>query len=264
MKNKLLLVLASALTVTAVSSHAQTSAPAPAVAPSYTLTATATAVSQYMFRGQRLGGWSFQPAVEYASGNFGLGVWSNFPVKDEVPDTSDPEFDLYGYYTLPVNDAVSVVPAFTYYYYPNAPIGLGFYRGTFEPSIALNYTTQGLKLTPKLYYDVTLRGPTFELNAFYAVPLKDFGTELDFTAAIGSYLLKDIARDRNPKTKAWGDYWSVGVAMPFQISSAGKLTLGWSYAEGRKAYFKTGNAGRVPNALAVGRGVVSISYAHSF
>ena len=32
-------------------------------------------VNQYMFRGVRLGGPSFEPSVEIDSGNFALGVW---------------------------------------------------------------------------------------------------------------------------------------------------------------------------------------------
>jgi len=264
MNNKLLLVLATALSVAAAGARAQTAAAPAAPAASYSLTATATGVSQYMFRGQRLGGFSFQPALDYASGNLALGLWSNFPIKDEVPDTSDPEFDFYGSYTFAVNDAVSIVPAFTYYYYPNAPTGLGFYRGTFEPSIALNYTVNGFKLTPKFYYDTVLEGATYELAAAYTIPLKDMGTELALTAVVGTYKLDEFVRDSSPSTKAWGDYWSLDVKMPFALSANSKLILGWTYAEGRKAYVKQGTAPKAPNSLAVGRGFVTVSYAYTF
>jgi uncharacterized protein (TIGR02001 family) len=264
MKNKLLLVLTSALTALAGSSHAQT-APAPAApAPSYTITATAAVVSNYMFRGQRLSGLSAQPVVEYASGDLGIGVWTNFPIKDDVPDTSDPEIDLYGYYNVKLNDAATLVPGFTYYWYPNTTTSNGFYRSTFEPSLALNYTVEGFKLTPKVYYDFMIKGPTWELTGFYAVPLKDLGSELDFTATFGTYKYTDVARDGNPSTKAWGDYWLVGVAMPFQISPTQKLTIGWAYTEGKNAFFKTGSAPKGGNSLAVGKGVFSVAYAWTF
>jgi uncharacterized protein (TIGR02001 family) len=266
MKNKLLPVLAAALTTGfAGVSRAQTApAPMPAAAPSYSITATATLVSNYMFRGQRLSGFSAQPAVEFDQGDLGVGLWTNFPIKDDVPDTSDPEIDLYGFYNLKVNDATSVVPGFTAYWYPNATTANGFYRSTFEPSVAVNYTVAGFKLTPKVYYDFMLKGPTWEATGTYAVPLAEVGSELDFTAQFGTYKYTDVARDGSPKTKAWGDYWLVGVAMPFQITPAQKLTVGFAYTEGRDAFAKTGTFPKAGNSLAVGKGVFSVSYAWTF
>jgi hypothetical protein len=258
------LLLLGALTTGAVSSRAQTAATVPApAAPSFGLTLTPSYVTTYMFRGQRFGGQSFQPVVEATYGNFGLGVWSNFPIKDEVPGVSDPEIDPYGYYTFTLSDSLSIVPGFTYYTYPNADIGAGLYRSTFEPSIALNYTIAGLKLTPKVYYDVDLDGYTLELSAYYAVPLPDIGSELAFSATYGGYLQDDVVRGAAP-TKAWGKYWSVGVSMPYQITKNSKLILGFAYAKGEDAFFKQGSAARSGNTLAVGRGVGTISYAFSF
>jgi hypothetical protein len=115
-----------------------------------------------------------------------------------------------------------------------------------------------------VYYDFVLKGPTWEITGAYALPLKDVGTELDFTATAGTYKVTDVANQSNPSTKAWGDYWLVGVALPFQITPASKLTVGWAYTEGRNAFFKVGTFGKVPNSLAVGRGVVSVSYAFTF
>jgi uncharacterized protein (TIGR02001 family) len=234
-------------------------------APSVTVTATASVVSQYMFRGQRLSTAAFQPSVEVGAGDFTGGVWLNVPFDgDKVPDSSDPEIDLYGSYTFKINDAASFVPGFTSYHYPKAPENAGFYRWTFEPNVAFNYTAQGFKFTPKLYYDTVLKGATFELTGFYAVPMKDIGSELDFTATAGTYKLKDVANETNPDVKAWGDYWLIGVALPFQINKEAKLTIGFAYTEGRNAFTKQGSFGRSPNSLAVGRGVASISYAYAF
>lgn len=255
----------SALLVGAPGLFAQATVPAPAAAPSVAVTATASVVSQYMFRGLRLGSAAFQPSVEVAAGDLTAGAWFNVPFDgDKVPDSSDPEIDLYGSYTFKLSDAATLVPGFTSYHYPKAPKSLGFYKWTFEPSLALNYTVAGLKLTPKLYYDVTLEGPTLELTAFYAVPLKDIGSELDFTATVGTYKWKEFANDSTPSVKAWGDYWLVGVAMPFQLSSASKLTIGFAYTEGTQAYTKAGSFPKSVNGAAVGRGVVTLSYSHSF
>lgn len=266
MKNKLLLVLTSALVITTGGVRAQTAPPAPvATTPSHTLTATAAIATQYMFRGLRLSGAAFQPAVELAAGNATLGVWGNFPFDgDKVPDSSDPEFDIYGSYTFAINESLSIAPGFTSYHFPSAPENLGFYKWTFEPNLALNYTVQGFKFTPKIYYDTVLEGATYEVNAYYTVPLKDINSELGFVATYGTYKWKEFANDASPSVKAWGDYWLVGVAMPFQLTPKSKLTLGLAYTEGSDAFVKVGRLGRSVNSAAIARGVGTISYSHSF
>jgi uncharacterized protein (TIGR02001 family) len=265
MNKKLLLACAGALVTSAAISFGQATAAVPA-APAVTVTATATVVSQYMFRGLRLSDGGLQPSVEVASGSLTLGAWGNFPFDgDKVPDSSNPEIDLYGSYTFALEDGITLAPGFTSYHFPSAPTNLGFYRNTFEPNIALSWTmSDGVKLTPKVYYDVVLKGPTYEITAFYAVPLKDIGSELDFTATFGGYKWKDFANDASPDVKAWGTYWLVGVAAPFQITPKSKLSLGFAYTEGKKAYTKAGSFGKTPNSLAIGRGVVSVSYSYTF
>ena len=228
------------------------------------MTSTFSAVSQYMFRGRRLGGPSWQPSVEVAAGDFTAGLWSNLPFKDKVKDSSAPEFDFYGSYTFAVSKDLTIVPGFTFYVFPKAPTNAGYYRSTSEPSLAANYTVAGVKLTPKYYYDVVLSGPTYELTAAYALPLKDLGTELDFTGQIGTYRVTEAANNTTPGVKAWGDYWQLGVASPFQLTKESKLTVGFAYIEGRDAFIKQGSSPKGANSLAVGRGVVTISYSHAF
>jgi uncharacterized protein (TIGR02001 family) len=266
MNNKLLLACAGAVICNGAALFAQGATAVAPAAPSVTVTATASVVSQYMWRGLRLSDGGFQPSVEMSSGDLVLGAWANFPFDgDKVPDSSDPEIDLYGSYTFKLEDGITLAPGFTSYHYPSAPTNLGFYRNTFEPNIALSWTmADGVKLTPKVYYDVVLKGPTYELNAFYAVPLKDIGSELDFTASFGGYKWKEAANDASPDVKAWGMYWLVGVSAPFQLTPKSKLNLGFAYTEGKKAYTKAGNFGKTPNSLAIGRGVVTVSYAYTF
>lgn len=260
MKTKIILTMAALAASATSSAQAQAAAAAPAVS----FTATGAVVSQYMFRGQRLNGAGFQPTVEMAAGNFTAGVWGNFVLDDKVPDSSDPEIDLYASYTFAMGKDLTIVPGATAYFYPSAPTSAGFYRSTFEPSLALNYTVEGIKLTPKLYYDTVLEGATYEFTFGYAVPLKDIGSELGFTATAGTFLLKDAANDTSPAVKSWGDYWLLGVSMPFQLDKNSKLSVGFTYTEGRNAFTKQGNFGKAPNSLAVGRGFVTISYAISF
>ncbi len=241
------------------------SAPAPAPeTPAVSVVVTPAFASQYMFRGARLGGPSFEPTVEVDSGNFAVGVWANFPIKDKVVGQSDPEIDPYGSYTLTVNDSLSVAPGFTWYNYPNADTSNGFYKSTFEPNIALNYTVAGIKFQPKFYYDLVLKGPTYELNISAAVPLKEIGSELDWIATAGTFIIRDAAKGADPRVKNWGDYFLVGVSMPFQINSASKVVVGVAYTKGSGNFLKQGSFPKVENTAAVGRGVVTLSYSYTF
>ena len=265
-------MLVAALTLGGLTASAQTATtPAPAAAPvadaasSASWTVTPSIASQYMFRGVRLGGLAFEPSLEYDNGNLAVGVWNNTPLANKVPGQSDPEFDFYGTYTFEVQkDISSLVPGYTLYTYPNAVKGNGFYQATFEPNLAFNYSISALKLTPKVYYDFVLKGPTLELNAAYAVPLKDAGTELDFAATVGTYEWTDAAANTTPSVKNWGNYWLVGVSAPLQVNKDSKLTLGWAYTQGSGNYLKQGGTPKVTNTGAVGRGVLSISYAYTY
>jgi len=217
-----------------------------------------------MFRGVRLGGPSFQPVVEYGSGNLALGVWSSFPISDKVDGQSDPEIDPYGSYKFVISDSFNIQPGFTWYNYPQAEKSNGFYKSTFEPSIAVNWTVGGLTLTPKVYYDVVLDGPTGELSATYALPLKDMGTELDFLATIGTFKWEDAFENSSPATKNWGNYWLAQVGMPFQIAPNQKLTLAVAYTKGSDNFIKTGTSPKFENSAAVGKTVFTLAYAFTF
>lgn len=260
-KTKLLLTGAILVLAPTLASHAQV---APAAAPAVSFTATGAVASQYFFRGQRLNGAGFQPSVEMAAGNLTLGVWGNFVLDDQVPDSSDPELDLYGSYTWTLGKDLTLAPGFTAYFFPSAPTSAGFYRTTFEPNLALSYTVEGLKITPKIYFDMVLEGPTYELNLAYSVPLKSIGSELAFTAMAGTYKFDEFANDATPSVKAWGDYWLLGVSLPFQLDKNSKLTVGFAYTEGRNAFTKAGTLPKSPNSLALGRGVTTIAYSVSF
>jgi uncharacterized protein (TIGR02001 family) len=264
----------------ALAAQAQTTAPAdtaPAAAtpapaaPSASWVFTPSFASQYMFRGARLGGPSFQPSLEYDNGNAAVGVWANTPLKDKVVGQSDPEFDFYATYSFEeIKDTLTWVPGVTIYTYPKAKRANGFYTATFEPNLALNYSVAGLKLTPKIYYDFVLKGPTLEFTAAYTVPLKDLNSELDFTGTIGTFKWTSAAPDQvnslgqPADVKNYGNYYLVGVAAPFQVTKNGKLTVGIAYTKGAQNFFKVGTDGKFANTAAVGRGVVTVSYAINF
>lgn len=266
MNKKLLLVILSALISGAFSARAQTPvAPAPApAAPSPSWVLTPTFVSQYMLRGARLGGPSFEPSIEYDAGPLAIGLWSNFPIKDKVTGQSDPEFDVYGSYSFDLAKDLTLQPGFIYYAYPNAKKKDGFYKNTFEPSLALNYTIEGIKLTPKIYRDVVLRQTLAEFSVAYAVPLKDLGTEIDFLGTYGTFKATKALENSTPDTKNWGNYWLGGVTLPFQLNKDTKLSVGWAYTKGSDNFFKQGATPKFANTGAVGRGVATISCAFSF
>ena len=243
-------------------------APAPAAPtpPSWSTTVTPTYVSEYMFRGVKLGGNSFEPYVTSTYGNWTLEVWANDPISnsDKVPGQSDPEIDPQGSYTFTINDSTNIQPGFTWYTYVRAPTNQGFYRMTFEPNLALNYTTDNVTITPKIYYDVVLKGPTYEMDFAYTTPWKAIGSEIDWVATVGAYDWTDSANEASPKIKATGDYWLLGFTMPFTVSKSAKIIVGYSYTGGADANFKQGNGPKITNTAAVNRGVVTASLAWTF
>jgi uncharacterized protein (TIGR02001 family) len=248
-----LLALCCSLAISALSVSAADDA-----AGSWTL--TPSYVSQYMFRGVRLAGSSFQPGIEYGRGGLAGGLWGSCPLQREGSGSVNWELDLYGSFTQPlVPERLDLVAGGTVYTYPNSHRGEGAYPVTVEPSLALNATVAGVRLTPKIYYDLVLEGPTAELSAAYALPLKDLGTELDFTASVGTFKLDTVVTGSDPKTKNWGDYWLVGVSAPVQVTANAKIVLGLTYTEGRNNYYKMGGTPRERNEAAVGRLFATVS-----
>lgn len=261
MNKTLLFTLAGALLADWSVAQAQTT---PSVSSGPEWTVTPSVVSQYMFRGVRLGGEAFQPTIEMTQGSLTAGIWASVSLERQTSGDSDPEIDPYVSYDFKLSEASSIAMGGTWYTYPDAKKSNGLYKHTLEPSVAFNYTIGGLRLTPKVYYDLMLEGPTAELNAIYAFPLSDLGTELNLLGTIGTYKWENSVEDSLPDTKSWGDYWSLGVSIPFQISPKSKISVGWSYMRGDNNFSKQGLLPKEENSAAVGRGVVSLAYSYSF
>ncbi len=234
-----------------------------AVAP-WAWTVTPAVVSHYMFRGTQLGGPSFQPTVEVTRGEFSGGVWASVPLDNTVPGVSDPEYDAFGSYTWAVNDTWSIVAGATWYVMPRADRAAGLYRQTLEGNLGINVTWAGVRFTPKIYFDTVLEAATAEITAAYALPLQRLGTELVFTGTVGTFKADNAAENANPAVRNWGDYWSAGVSLPFQVTANGRVIAGFAYHQGYDNYTQQGGAPRQPNRSAMGRGVVSLAYALSF
>lgn len=232
--------------------------------PEASWTITPAVTSQYLFRGVRVAGACFQPAVDYEYGPLSLGVWSSLALEDRADGDSDPEVDFYGAYTIPVGETgLELVPGVQWYTYPDANREDGYYRSTVEPSLALNVLVKGIQITPKYYYDLMLHGATYECSAEAALPLTALGTELGLSASVGTFKWRKGVADVSPDVKNWGDYWTIGASVPYQVTKNSSLTLAVTYSEGRNNYFKQGTDPKEPNVSAVGRAAVTLSYSIS-
>ena len=88
--------------------------------------------------------------------------------------------------------------------------------------------------------------------------------QLALLGQYGTFKAADAIENSTPAIKNWGNYWLAGVSMPFQVSKDQKLSIGWAYTKGSDNYLKQGNRPKVVNTAALGRGVVTISYAFTF
>jgi hypothetical protein len=205
------------------------------------VTATPSWVSEYMFRGQRRAGSSLQPYVEADWGGFAGGVWLSVPTGDRVRGQANPEVDAYASFTAPIGNNLSLQPGFTLYDYAHG-------EGTpsaIEPNLALNWNVKGVRLSPKVYEDLTRHLFTGEVNASVAFPLRQFGTELDLGATVGTF----------EGDRLHGNYWLAQAALPYQLGAHARASVGYGYTQGVSGY-------HVP--LQAGRGVVTLSLAYTF
>ena len=234
---------------------------APFDASTGTWTVSPAFTSKYLYRGVELAGASFQPWIDYTVGNLSVGLWSSFALEDRVDGDADPELDLYGSYVFSnAAGSFSVVPGVYLYTYPDAESNNGVHRATLEPSLGAIFRVAGIQFTPKVYYDVTLKGTTYELTAAVALPLTTLGTELDFSATAGTFKVSDAIERSTPAVKNWGDYWMMGVAVPVQVSPRSKVIAAIIYSEGRNNFFKQGTLPRERNENAHGWTAVTLTY----
>ena len=229
-------------------------------------TAAPTFVSEDMFRGERYGGASLQPWIEADYGRFAAGVWTSFPVGGANSGQRDQEIDPYVSFTQPCGGSISLTPSLQVYTYPQAAPSQGDYRSTYEPSLAVNATVAGVRLTPKISYDLILRGTTADLAAAAALPLKSLGTELDFNADAGG-VWQSAAQNTGtglPGERTGGGYWLAGVTLPFQVTPTAKVSVGYAYSRGFDSWVEVGTGPRTVNPLAAGRAIFTATVLFTF
>ncbi len=144
--------------------------------------------SEYIFRGQKMGGSSFQPSLEaghpLGSGDLYLGVWASQDVSGDPLN----EVNLYGGYHLPLTPIFSLRTGFIYYWFPDEGAMPGSEE---EPFIGI---AADLPLRPSLfaYYNFATEQTLLELSV-----QKDYTLGESSFFEIGVVLGLGHARDAN-------------------------------------------------------------------
>ncbi len=183
---------------------------------SYSVTMDFPYASKYVFRGIEKTKDTIQPSVEITSNNLYAGVWMNQPFSKK----SENEIDFYAGYGIPLDDIWKLDVGGTYYYYPEADRSVSV-KHSLEGYIGITGTVAGFTPGVYAYYDVDLKEVIFQGSVGYSIPLKEYGTSLDFTATLGH---------DSPEVGDDYLYWGVGVNLPFKLSQKATLVLGGQYA----------------------------------
>ncbi|MEM9013798.1 MAG: TorF family putative porin [Pseudomonadota bacterium] len=99
----------------------------PAAAGEFGVSTTVGFESKYVFRGIQFAETSIQPAINLSYGNFYTGAWFNLPIGDD-DFTSTPggeELDLFGGYSVSLDDTFTLDVGVTYYTFPDLASGFG-------------------------------------------------------------------------------------------------------------------------------------------
>lgn len=229
-----------------------------------TITASSTLVSDYIFRGLQLGGASLQPTIEFNADHSVAGIAASIPLDGSTAMQPGAELDFYASHHFALSPQAQATIGAAAYFYRDAPTAAGFRSQVFEPSLGLNYAIAGIRIASTCYYDVTRKGPTFELGAAIALPLRSLGTEIDFAATAGRYRLHDTSRAPGPGMKLAGTYWLIDASIPFQINATSKITAGLAYTGSAATYLRSGRAPQRDHPLAAQRLAVRLGYSYTF
>jgi uncharacterized protein (TIGR02001 family) len=177
------------------------------------VTLDVTYVSDYVFRGAKLGDASIQPSLEASYGDFYAGAWHTSELSHNDGAT---ETDLYAGYGFAVTDVVTLDAGVTRYTYNGGSQGdtTEIYVGA-AADVLLNPSVYA-------YYDFDLTAATVEVSIGHSLPIDAINASLDLSAAAG-YSTRNAA-DASDYT-----YYVVGAAIPFKLSETATLTAGVDY-----------------------------------
>ncbi|MDR2673774.1 MAG: TorF family putative porin [Opitutaceae bacterium] len=213
-------ILLSSL-VAGVSMLAQSNEPSS----SYKVSADFTYANEYVFRGIKSAGNSFQPSIEVTIDEFYVGFWTNQP----VTKNQENELDIYVGYKQQITENLQLDVVATYYWYPEArTFGT---KKTYEAGVGATYNLRGLSFSAYGYYDFRLEATTLQASAGYSFPLEALGTSLDFNVYLGTV----SARDTDPDALRTGvkeayNYYGADLTLPYRLNDNAILHAGIHYA----------------------------------
>lgn len=194
----------------------------------YAVTTDFSYTSDYVFRGVKSAGNSFQPSVEFASGDFNAGLWTNQP----VTKSENNEVDLYAGYRWNVNSRFAVEGAATYYLYPESRASLGQTKNSYELSVGASYDVA--PLTPSLFYyhDFRLKSDTLQASIGHKMPLGGVSAAtFDTSIFAGSVRFKDLLPDApGAAVHESYSYYGIDVSIPYKLAANATFTVAAHYA----------------------------------
>ena len=218
---KKLPVLLAAMASIAIAGAAESKSP-------YTVTTDFSYTSDYVFRGLKSAGNSFQPSVEVAVGDFNAGLWTNQPINKGENN----EIDLYAGYRFNVNSRFALESAATYYLYPEARASLGETKRSYELSAGASYDMA--PLTPSLFYyhDFRLKSDTLHASIGHKMPLGGVSAATFETSVFaGNVHLKDASPDAaGPAVQESYSYYGVDISIPYKLAANATFTVAGHYA----------------------------------
>jgi uncharacterized protein (TIGR02001 family) len=199
--------------------------------PDISVTSDFTYASEYVFRGVKQAGNSFQPSVELTSGGFNAGVWTSQPVTRHENN----EVDVYAGYDYKVNSALKLEGVATSYNYFEA--GGGQTKDTWEVGAGATYTVSGFSPSLYLYHDFRRDADIAVAAVGYSVPLEAIGASLDTNIYGGSVSARDMFPDgAGPNIKNAYTYYGFDLTIPYKLSKNATVSVGGHYATTRNAY----------------------------
>lgn len=167
-------------------------------------------VGDYVWRGLKLTGASFQPTATITAGSFYTWVWSNQPFAREVHDEMN--------YTIgwsPTFGAWTLDAGVTVYVYPQDETQ----RRSWEPYLGVSREVIGLTASAYLYADEMLHTTTEEIKV---------SREIEITKRISLAPAASAGRVQDHEQSY--TYWSGGLEVPIKVGAHVKITPGLQYA----------------------------------
>ena len=174
------------------------------------VTVDVTYVSDYIFRGAKLGDASVQPSIEAAYGDFYAGAWHSSEVSHSDGAT---ETDLYAGYGFAINETFSLDAGVTRYTYDG-----GSDLDSTEVYVGVS---ADVLLSPSAYYYYDFDNETYTVEGSigHSFPVDAINASLDLSAKIGH-----VGAPGDDRT-----YYVGGAAVPFKLSDTATLTVGVDY-----------------------------------